>query len=138
MSCTELRPYLQAYVDNELSPERSIDVERHILRCQECAAYPCPEGLYCLVVTPSQRVVPCRLGDHLHQSFASPTELKAALQDACQLYDESFYVNAYGEAHQDFYAQALAQPENVISREMLIETVRMGDRNGRSAHVVGC
>lgn len=38
MTCTEFRPYLQAFADNELSPERSIDVERHLLRCEECAA----------------------------------------------------------------------------------------------------
>ena len=120
------------------------DGTRYHERCQECAAYPCPEGLYCLVVTPSQRVVPCRLGDHLHQEFATTAELTTALQEACQLYDESFYVNAYGEAHQDFYAQALAQPGNVISRESLIETVKVGGINGSSTHevsqkhVVGC
>jgi len=114
------------------------DGTRYHDRCQECAAYPCPEGLYCLVVTPSQRVVPCRLGDHLHLHFANPTELKAALQEACQLYDESFYFNAYGEAHQDFYAQALAQPKDVVSRESLIEKVRVGGENGRFSHVVGC
>lgn len=38
MTCAEFRPYLEAFVDQELSPERSIDVERHLLRCQECAA----------------------------------------------------------------------------------------------------
>lgn len=38
MSCGEIRPYLQAFVDHELSPERSIDVERHLIECQECSA----------------------------------------------------------------------------------------------------
>lgn len=38
MSCAEIRPYLQAYVDAELSPERAIDVERHITQCKECHA----------------------------------------------------------------------------------------------------
>lgn len=38
MSCAEIRPYLQAYVDAELSPERAIDVERHITECKECHA----------------------------------------------------------------------------------------------------
>jgi MoaA/NifB/PqqE/SkfB family radical SAM enzyme len=114
------------------------DGTRYHNRCQECAAYPCPEGLYCLVVTPSQRVVPCRLGDHLQQDFVDKAGLRAALLEACQLYDESFYVNAYGEAHQDFYAQALAQPVDMISREQLIETVSIGRSNGRFAHVVGC
>ena len=114
------------------------DGTRYHKRCQECAAYPCPEGLYCLAVTPALRVAPCRLGDHLQRPFTTNAELTIALQEACQLYDESFYVNAYGEAHQDFYAQALAQPDDVITREMLIETVIDGGGNGRSAHVVGC
>jgi anti-sigma factor RsiW len=38
MNCLETRPYLQAFVDNELSPERAIDVERHLGDCQECLA----------------------------------------------------------------------------------------------------
>lgn len=38
MNCLETRPYLQAFVDNELSPERSIDVERHLVQCNECLA----------------------------------------------------------------------------------------------------
>ncbi len=38
MSCAEIRPYLQAFVDAELSPERAIDVERHIGSCSECGA----------------------------------------------------------------------------------------------------
>ncbi len=36
MSCSEFRPYLQAYVDAELSPERAISVERHLNDCTEC------------------------------------------------------------------------------------------------------
>jgi anti-sigma factor RsiW len=38
MNCAEIRPYLQAFVDEELSPERAIDVERHLVDCEECAA----------------------------------------------------------------------------------------------------
>lgn len=38
MSCMLHRPYLQAYVDQELSPERAIDVESHLRECEECAA----------------------------------------------------------------------------------------------------
>jgi anti-sigma factor RsiW len=38
MNCLETRPYLQAFVDNELSPERAIDVERHLVDCSECGA----------------------------------------------------------------------------------------------------
>lgn len=36
MTCSEFRPYLQAYVDSELSPERAISVERHLSECTEC------------------------------------------------------------------------------------------------------
>jgi len=37
MNCCAVRPYLQAYVDKELSPERSIDVEQHLASCEQCA-----------------------------------------------------------------------------------------------------
>lgn len=37
MDCSCARPYLQAYVDHELSPERSIELEQHLLGCQPCS-----------------------------------------------------------------------------------------------------
>jgi anti-sigma factor RsiW len=37
MNCSAIRPYLQAFVDDELSPERAIDVELHLNDCAECA-----------------------------------------------------------------------------------------------------
>ncbi len=37
MNCSAIRPYLQAFVDDELSPERAIDVELHLNDCKECA-----------------------------------------------------------------------------------------------------
>src|SRR5690606_29850789 len=36
MNCREVRPYLEAYVDSELSPERTVDVERHLGLCEPC------------------------------------------------------------------------------------------------------
>ncbi len=38
MSCTEIRPYLQAYVDDELSAEKTIGMELHLAECCECNA----------------------------------------------------------------------------------------------------
>lgn len=38
MNCVETRPYLQAFVDNELSPERAIDVQQHLAFCVECTS----------------------------------------------------------------------------------------------------
>lgn len=38
MNCAEVRPYLQAFADHELSPERAIDVQCHISECGECRA----------------------------------------------------------------------------------------------------
>lgn len=37
MNCCAARPFLQAFVDNELSPERAIEVEQHLLACGECS-----------------------------------------------------------------------------------------------------
>lgn len=38
MSCKDIRPYLEAFVDQELSPERTLDVEHHVAKCEACAA----------------------------------------------------------------------------------------------------
>ncbi len=35
--CHDIRPYLEAFVDDELSPERYLDVERHLGDCAQCA-----------------------------------------------------------------------------------------------------
>jgi anti-sigma factor RsiW len=37
MDCAEARPYLQAFVDDELTPERAIEVREHLRACQPCA-----------------------------------------------------------------------------------------------------
>lgn len=37
MSCDTVRPYLQAFVDHELSPERAISVQQHLSECPPCA-----------------------------------------------------------------------------------------------------
>lgn len=64
MNCTEIRPLVHAYVDNELDLVRSLEVERHLEECAGCAAarnsllalrsalqqnglsYPAPASLY--------------------------------------------------------------------------------------------
>ncbi len=38
MNCCAVRPYLQAFVDDELSPERCIEIEQHLAECCECLA----------------------------------------------------------------------------------------------------
>lgn len=38
MSACAVRPYLQAFVDDELSPERCIEIEQHVAHCCECLA----------------------------------------------------------------------------------------------------
>jgi len=38
MSCEELRSYLEAFVDDELSPERTLDVQAHLRHCSACQA----------------------------------------------------------------------------------------------------
>ncbi len=38
MNCAVVRPYLQAFVDDELSPERCIEIEQHLAQCTECLA----------------------------------------------------------------------------------------------------
>lgn len=38
MNCCAVRAYLQAFADNELSPERCIEIEQHLVQCSECLA----------------------------------------------------------------------------------------------------
>jgi anti-sigma factor RsiW len=38
MNCCAVRPYLQAFVDHELSPERCIEIAQHLAECSECTA----------------------------------------------------------------------------------------------------
>jgi anti-sigma factor RsiW len=38
LNCAAVRPYLQAFVDDELSPERCIEIEQHLAQCSECQA----------------------------------------------------------------------------------------------------
>ncbi len=39
MNCQEIRPYLEAFSDQELSPDRrTLDVERHVAQCESCQA----------------------------------------------------------------------------------------------------
>ncbi len=37
MSCTEIREYLFAFLDNELDVHLSIEVKRHLDHCPDCA-----------------------------------------------------------------------------------------------------
>jgi molybdenum cofactor biosynthesis enzyme MoaA len=80
--------------------------------CKDCKAFPCPEGLYCLLVTPSLTVVPCRLGMQLHRPCQNFSELFQYLHEGMVMYADSFYLNCYGEQHGAFYAQRLAERQN--------------------------
>ncbi|MCB8967687.1 MAG: radical SAM protein [Ardenticatenaceae bacterium] len=83
------------------------DGTRYHTVCQQCPFFPCPEGLYCLLVTPSLTVVPCRLGEHLYRHCHDFAELRQAIAQAIQLYQESYFANLFHETHQDFYAASL-------------------------------
>lgn len=36
MTCDDIQPYLDAFIDDELSPERTLDVKRHLRQCSAC------------------------------------------------------------------------------------------------------
>lgn len=73
-------------------------------RCQHCPFFPCPEGLYCLLVTPSLTVVPCRLGEHLYHHCQDFAELREAVASVIELYNESTYANLFRDTQPDFYS----------------------------------
>lgn len=76
--------------------------------CHNCSFFPCPEGLYCLVITPSLTVIPCRLGTHHHRVCRTKATLQQAVESAITLYDESYYANNFGALHHDFYVGRVA------------------------------
>lgn len=77
--------------------------------CQECPAFPCPEGLYCLQVTPSMTVVPCRLGTHLYRLCQNSTDLSNALSEIMDIYNNSYHANLFGQKYQDFHDARLIE-----------------------------
>ncbi len=84
--------------------------------CRNCPAFPCPEGLYCLTVTPSLTVVPCRLGTHLHRQGYNQAALTEAIQEAITIYQESYFANLFGRKYIDFYQSRLASPAAVANQ----------------------
>lgn len=59
MSCKDVRPYLEAFVDNELSPERTLDVETHVAVCAECRSEVDMSRTLSLVTRSAVTEVPC-------------------------------------------------------------------------------
>jgi len=82
---------------------------RYHAMCQECAAFPCPEGLYCVQVTPSMTVVPCRLGLHLYRKCDDFSQLGSALTDIIEIYDSSYLAYDFGERYQYFHDARLIE-----------------------------
>jgi len=76
---------------------------RYHAMCQTCPAFPCPEGLYCLQVTPSLTVVPCRLGTHLYQQCNISTDLSNALTEIMDIYEDSYHANLFGMKYKNFH-----------------------------------
>ncbi len=82
---------------------------RYHSMCKECPAFPCPEGLYCLQVTPSLTVVPCRLGTHLYQTCKSSTDLRNALSEIMTIYENSYHSNFFGQKYRQFHNDRLIE-----------------------------
>ena len=84
---------------------------RYHAMCESCPAFPCPEGLYCLQVTPSLTAVPCRLAPHLYEQCNDFDTLQATLQKFMGIYEESYFMNGFGAKYQSFHDTRLAELE---------------------------
>ena len=84
---------------------------RYHAMCEQCAAFPCPEGLYCVQVTPSMTVVPCRLGLHLYRQCDDFTQLGSALSEIIDIYDTSYLAHDFGNKYQGFHDARLIELE---------------------------
>lgn len=77
MSCTQSGPILDAYVDNELDPSRSLEIERHLESCAQCQAR-----------VRSLRDMRQRLASP-EMRFAAPAALRARVLDIAQTQDSA-------------------------------------------------
>lgn len=85
-----------------------LDGTRYHATCAACPFFPCPEGLYCLMVTPSLTVIPCRLGEHLFHTCETFEQVQSAIQAVMQFYAEAIYANLYRGLPND--AEAVDMP----------------------------
>lgn len=67
--------------------------------CDSCEHHPCQEGLYCLVVTPSMTVVPCRLGTVHYRNCSNADEVAMAVEYFSRIYAESIRVTEFPIEH---------------------------------------
>jgi sulfatase maturation enzyme AslB (radical SAM superfamily) len=84
----------------------------HSHHCAGCTHYPCQEGLYCMVVTPSMEIVPCRLATDRHFAFGSESDLSDVLSHVVGIFKESSWVDGregYWQDKEPFYAEKLKQ-----------------------------
>jgi MoaA/NifB/PqqE/SkfB family radical SAM enzyme len=77
--------------------------------CSGCQHWPCQEGLYCLLITPSKCVVPCRLGRQLHRAFHTSSQLADGLAAAIRLYETSIFRNEFWARRGAFLESKLQQ-----------------------------
>ncbi len=68
MTCREVRDYLFAFLDNELDASLSVDVQRHLERCPQCAHD-----------AETERTIRRRLADRLNAASSAPTFAEDAL-----------------------------------------------------------
>ncbi len=77
--------------------------------CRSCPAFPCQEGLYCIVVTPSLTVVPCRLGFPFYRKCADTRQLVEALNRVISIFNESEHDRLFWSGHANFYKKRLEE-----------------------------
>ncbi|PKN93665.1 MAG: hypothetical protein CVU44_09975 [Chloroflexi bacterium HGW-Chloroflexi-6] len=91
-----------------------LDGTRYHPSCAACPFFPCPEGLYCLMVTPSLTVIPCRLGEHLFRRCETFEQVKEAIQAGMSLYAESHFAQFYRGELKPIPVSIAACPAEVV------------------------
>lgn len=68
-TCDDLRPWIDAYLDGELDPVHSLELERHLADCPACAQECAVEGVLLKAISSAPR-------------YAAPAELRGRLNTA--------------------------------------------------------
>ena len=100
--------------------------------CRACKLFPCQEGFYCITVTPSLAVLPCRLG--CHEANEQHHDLETKLERALRIFAGLEHRNGFwaDRNRKNFYQNRLDACNRIIEMGKFQDVGGAGRPNGFS------